>query len=179
MSQVSRFKIGQIIRYAIGPTALMRITGISEKHGGNCDRYYGVQFYGDSMGAYDSDVTEATLEEIHKFETDPHIGRLRDYGHKLNPIEQKVYVITKDDLDAALNMAFGSETMIPKLVIPFKLVRERLAEVSDHSKNKDALLFTRAKKLAEYVIASEEYVLQSRANQSKEFLDELAKANKE
>lgn len=82
-----RFKVGDIVRYSWGPTALMRITGVSKNHGGFGDRYYGVQFYGDSMGAYDSNCTEATLAEVKKFETDPHIGRLRDYGDKLNPKE--------------------------------------------------------------------------------------------
>lgn len=82
---MSKFKIGEIVRYSGGPTALMRITSISKNHGGFEDRYYGVQFYGDSMGEYESRLSSATPEEIKKFETDDHIGRLRDYGHKLNP----------------------------------------------------------------------------------------------
>ncbi len=79
-----KYKVGDIVRYAYGPTALMRITSISPNHGGSI-RYWGVQFYGDSMGAYEDQCRDATPAEIKKFETDDHIGRLRDYGTRLNP----------------------------------------------------------------------------------------------
>jgi hypothetical protein len=80
-----KYKIGQIVRYAEGPTALMRIESVSLKHGGTKDRYYGVQFYGGSEGRYEDQLMPATQREIERFETDPHIGRLRDYGKRLNP----------------------------------------------------------------------------------------------
>lgn len=82
---MSKFKIGQVVRYGSGPTALFRIESISEKHGGTMDRYYGVQYYGGSEGRYEDQLWEATAKDIEKFETDPHIGRLRDYGKRLNP----------------------------------------------------------------------------------------------
>lgn len=74
----NKFKIGDIVRYAAGPTALMKITDVSLNHGGHI-RYYGIQFYGDRMGAYEQDCWSATQEEILKFKTDNHIGRLRDF----------------------------------------------------------------------------------------------------
>lgn len=82
---MSKFQIGEVVRYSYGPTALMRISSVSKNHGGFGDRYYGVQYYGDSMGEYENCLQKATKEEIEKFETDDHIGRLRDYGEKLNP----------------------------------------------------------------------------------------------
>jgi hypothetical protein len=79
---MNKFKIGDIVRYSYGSTTLMKITGmhgyISPNDG---PRYVGIQFYGDSMGAYESDLSLATSEEIIKFKTDNHIGRLRDYPH--------------------------------------------------------------------------------------------------
>lgn len=79
------YKIGQVARYAEGPTALFRIESVSRKHGGTHDRYYGVQFYGGQVGAYECDMRSATEAEIKRFETDDHVGRLRDYGKRLNP----------------------------------------------------------------------------------------------
>lgn len=72
-----KFKIGEIVRYDRGSTALMKITSVSPNHGGLV-RYYGLQFYGDAMGAYENDCRSATLEEIQRFKTDKHLGRLRD-----------------------------------------------------------------------------------------------------
>jgi hypothetical protein len=84
------YKIGEIARYGEGNTALFRIESVSRKHGGIYDRYYGVQFYGGSVAAYEPDMRKATEAEIEKFETDPHIGRLRDFGKRLNPDSQEV-----------------------------------------------------------------------------------------
>lgn len=86
-----KYKIQEIVRYSGGPTALMRITSIRPGDWQGNTRYYGVQFYGDSMGAHESDLQPATPEEIKKFETDDHIGRLRDYGDRLNPPESVEY----------------------------------------------------------------------------------------
>jgi hypothetical protein len=63
----------------------MRIESVSRKHGGTMDRYYGVQFYGGTEGRYEDQLMPATEAEIKRFETDDHIGRLRDYGTRLNP----------------------------------------------------------------------------------------------
>jgi hypothetical protein len=63
----SEFKIGDIIRYGSGPTALMRIDHISENHGIE-DRYYGKQCYGSAMGVYRSDAKHASQEDIKTWE---------------------------------------------------------------------------------------------------------------
>lgn len=73
-----KFKIGDILRYSYGPTALFKVTEISPNHGGSV-RYYGRQYYGDIMGAYEEDCKRATDTEILDFKTNPHIGRLRDF----------------------------------------------------------------------------------------------------
>jgi hypothetical protein len=71
-------KIGDIIRYDSGPTALMRIEAISKNHGVyGTDRYYGRSFYGSSVGVYDYDANKATAAEIKKYKTDNHLNRLK------------------------------------------------------------------------------------------------------
>lgn len=72
------FKKGDIVRYSYGPTALMKLTGVSRNHGGVCDRWYGLQYYGGSMGEYADKLTHATPAEVQDFRTNNHIGRLRD-----------------------------------------------------------------------------------------------------
>jgi len=72
-----KYKINDILRYDIGPTALFKVTSISKNHG-NDHMYSGLQYYGDVMGAYEQNCNLATPEEITKFKTDDHIGRLRD-----------------------------------------------------------------------------------------------------
>jgi hypothetical protein len=86
------YKIGQIVRCGQGSTNLMRVESVSRKHGGTHDRYYGVQFYGGTVGAYEPDIRPATDSEIMLFETSPHVGRLRDYGDRLNPPEHTRFV---------------------------------------------------------------------------------------
>lgn len=46
-----KFKVGDILRYDDGSTALFRVESISPKHGGT-DRYYGRQCFGGTVGAY-------------------------------------------------------------------------------------------------------------------------------
>lgn len=59
------YKVGDIVRYGDGSTALMKIEHISENHGGKDQhRYYGRQFFGSPMGAYKSDCSDATEKEI-------------------------------------------------------------------------------------------------------------------
>lgn len=75
------FKVGDILRYAEGPTALMRVTYVRVGHGGSKARYYGQQCMGGSCGAYHEQVTVATDEDI---KTWFKIGREKDiHGHPL------------------------------------------------------------------------------------------------
>jgi hypothetical protein len=62
-----RFEAGQIIRYGEGTTALMRVTEISPNHGGFGPRYYGRQFFGGAVGAYETDCTTATANEEQRY----------------------------------------------------------------------------------------------------------------
>ena len=59
--------IGDIIRYGTGPTALMLVTSVSEKHGGIEDRYYGDQFYGGAIGVYESNVKRPSTEDLNRW----------------------------------------------------------------------------------------------------------------
>ena len=61
---MSKFNIGQVVRYGSGPTALMRITGVSKDHGGFCDRYYGIQFYGSAEGRYEDQLEEGSAQDL-------------------------------------------------------------------------------------------------------------------
>lgn len=51
------FKIGDIVRYGNGKSALMKITHVSTKHNGLTDRYYGVDCYGNTIGVYSCDLS--------------------------------------------------------------------------------------------------------------------------
>lgn len=67
----SEYKNGDIVRYSNGSTALMRLL-ISPEDKPYEDptfgrRLYGVQFYGGMTGAYESDLTPATPEEVSFF----------------------------------------------------------------------------------------------------------------
>lgn len=61
------FKIGQILRYGEGETALMRVTYISRNHGGSPARYYGQQCMGGSCGAYHENVELADAKDRKKW----------------------------------------------------------------------------------------------------------------
>lgn len=75
----TKFKVGDILRYDKGSTALMKVTSISPDHGRvGSHRYYGVQFYGSAIGAYEIDCSLATKEETKRFKTDDHLHRLED-----------------------------------------------------------------------------------------------------
>ena len=77
-----KYKVDEIVRYSDGPTALMRIDNVSKDHGGmGSHRYYGAQFYGGAIGAYESDITHATKAEVEKWNTSNHLNRL-DYINK-------------------------------------------------------------------------------------------------
>lgn len=59
------FKVGDIIRYGRGETALMKITEESPNHGGpGLHRYYGLQYYGGPMGAWLKDCSAATERDL-------------------------------------------------------------------------------------------------------------------
>lgn len=74
-----KFKIGEIVRYDNGSTALMKIESVIDNGSHLGPRYYGSQFYGHAVGAYENELKIATSNEIVKFKTDNHVGRLRDY----------------------------------------------------------------------------------------------------
>lgn len=58
------FKVGDIVRYNDGVTALMRISFISLNHAGPGDhRYYGQQCMGGTYGAYQQDCRAATPKD--------------------------------------------------------------------------------------------------------------------
>jgi len=57
----SIYKIGDIVRYDHGQTALMKIKEISHDHGQiGQTRYYGKSFYGSAMGVYWNDCSPAS-----------------------------------------------------------------------------------------------------------------------
>lgn len=69
MSLVKQFKIGAIVRYSDGITALMKIETVAyDEDGEGNHHYYGRQFYGASMGAYHYDMLAATQAEVHRWE---------------------------------------------------------------------------------------------------------------
>lgn len=57
-----KFKIGEMVRYGGGSTALMRIATVSEA--GGLVRYYGEQYFGGSVGAYEADCTVPSVEDF-------------------------------------------------------------------------------------------------------------------
>lgn len=67
MTRRAMFKIGAVIRYGEGPTALMEVTHISQGHGSGIARYYGTQFYGGSTGAYHEDCRAANLKDLQRW----------------------------------------------------------------------------------------------------------------
>lgn len=60
-----KFKINQIIRYALGATAFMKVKSIHEYD--KTYRYYGIQYFGGYVGAYEDSCKKATKEEIEQF----------------------------------------------------------------------------------------------------------------
>ncbi len=65
---LGRPRLRDIVRYGSGPTALMRVEKISRRHEGSMDRYYGEQFFGGPVGAYEDMIYHASPEEISSFE---------------------------------------------------------------------------------------------------------------
>ena len=57
------YKVGDVIRFDRGPTALMEITEISNPHGGSV-RYYGKTWHGSTIGVYQYDAIKATEREL-------------------------------------------------------------------------------------------------------------------
>ena len=62
------YAIGDILRYDSGCTALMKVTYISEGHGGALARYYGIQCMGGYCGAYHDQCEPASAEDLTKWE---------------------------------------------------------------------------------------------------------------
>ncbi len=80
-----KFEIGSIIRYGNGPTALMRIESISNK------RYYGVQYFGGSVGALEMDCRPPTPDDLAKWHQRPISGiDETDNGYVEEPSEKTV-----------------------------------------------------------------------------------------
>jgi hypothetical protein len=72
-------KVGDVIRYLDGPTALMRVERISRNHGGpNVDRYYGIQHFGGGVGAYADSCRCATADEVALYEREERARASRD-----------------------------------------------------------------------------------------------------
>jgi hypothetical protein len=69
MTLATNYTIGSIVRYANGPTALMKITGVSYNHGGRgVHRYYGTQFFGGIIGAYHDNCEDVKTHELRLWE---------------------------------------------------------------------------------------------------------------
>lgn len=59
------FKVGDIVRYGKGPTALMQISHTHENHGRyGAHLHYGNQCIMATVGAYDADCTPASEEDL-------------------------------------------------------------------------------------------------------------------
>jgi hypothetical protein len=63
------YKVGDIIRYDHGPTALMKITTLRAPYGGSIARYWGVQCMGGIAGAYHEKIRATTEDDIAIWET--------------------------------------------------------------------------------------------------------------
>ena len=74
-----KFSVGDVIRYSSGPTALMRVSNVSENHGGYEHRYYGQQCLGGIVGAYESDCSPATEDDKKEWDRCGRVG----YGRKV------------------------------------------------------------------------------------------------
>ena len=87
--KIDLFKVGDILRYSDGPTALMRVTYISRHHGGSEARYYSQQCMGGSCGAYHQQVQLASAEDR---KTWFRIGRKKDIkGRTLRTAWKQLY----------------------------------------------------------------------------------------
>jgi hypothetical protein len=61
---VKNFRVGSVVRYAYGETALMKITAVYEDHGRDGDTYYaGTQFYGGGVCAWHEDCDPLSEED--------------------------------------------------------------------------------------------------------------------
>ena len=68
--EIMMFKVGDIVRYSSGKTALMRLDweySQNYKCKSHGYRLYGIQFFGGAVGAYERDCKLATKEEIELF----------------------------------------------------------------------------------------------------------------
>lgn len=62
------FKVGDILRYGSGPTALFKVTFVSVGHGGSVARYYGQHCMGGSHGAYHDRCCVASGSDLKQWE---------------------------------------------------------------------------------------------------------------
>lgn len=76
-----KYEVGDILRHDVGPTALMRVTHVSENHGGFGHRYYGPSTYGSAMGAYEVDCKPASKEDLAVWERERKKYNMEDLPH--------------------------------------------------------------------------------------------------
>ena len=63
-----KFKIGDVLRYDTGPTALFRVDAVSKNHAGpGKHRYYGTHCGGTPEGVYESDCQPANKADMKKW----------------------------------------------------------------------------------------------------------------
>ena len=58
------FKVGDIVRYAEGPTALLKIDTVKIPYGGAHGRYWGWHVLGGACGAYHEECVPASAADI-------------------------------------------------------------------------------------------------------------------
>lgn len=61
-----KFKVGDVLRYASGETALFKVTLVRPNHGGHV-RYYGTHCMGGYNGAYEDQCSQATAGDLATF----------------------------------------------------------------------------------------------------------------
>lgn len=92
----AKFKVGDVVRYGCGCTALMRIDHISENHGGHA-RYYGEHCMGGPHGAYamdcvapsDTDMQTWANTEEHRLPAEPSLSPQKQVALMAGFLEKK------------------------------------------------------------------------------------------
>lgn len=59
-----KFKVGDVLRYHWGETALFRVDHVSVNHGGFDHRYYGRHVMGGTQGAYEENCRPASAKDL-------------------------------------------------------------------------------------------------------------------
>lgn len=87
-------KVGDVVRYDAGPTALMQIEYVSPNHGGFGDRFFGLQCMGGSCGAYASSCSPATEKDMATWRECAVAGKWRRRDFK--PVERSIVGVVED-----------------------------------------------------------------------------------